>query len=207
MLNAASTTVSGSGTDLVIRWSLSFKDAYSGRWYNVYGSSRDRLGAASGWRSIGRWVVNRPPTTVSLSPNSSSSVAGAWVTFTSAYGDPYGAINLSNAHFVIGSDASGTGGVRMRYDAVGNKLWVMKADRSGWIGGVAPGTAGKISTSYGSLDTGSTTVTRDGTTLRVRWRVSFSSQMKNRSHRQYMSARDRVGAWSPTRTMGSWTVN
>ncbi|MDP9351115.1 MAG: C39 family peptidase [Chloroflexota bacterium] len=207
VLNAASTTVSGSGTDLVIRWSLSFKETYSGRWYNVYGSSRDRLGAASGWRSIGRWVVNRPPTTVSLSPASSSSVAGAWVTFTSAYGDPDGAINLGNAHFVVGSDASGTGGVRMRYDAVGNKLWVMKADRSGWTGGVAPGMVGKISTGYGSLDAGSTTVTRDGTTLRVRWRVSFSSQMKNRSHQQYMLARDRVGTWSPTRTMGTWTVN
>jgi len=206
VLRADRTTVSRSGTDLTVNWSLTYKPSYSGKRYNVYGHAGDALGAPAAWRMTGDWIVNRPPAAVSLSPKSSSSAAGSLVSFAATYADMDGVNTMNRATFIINSVAGGSGGLMVRYDLATNKLWMRKNDLSGWTGGLAPGTAGKLSTAYASLDTGRTSVTREGNSLTVRWAVSLGSGMRNRSLHQYMAARDSVGGTSGNVSVGSWTV-
>lgn len=200
------TTVSRSGRVLTVRWSLAFRPAYSGKRYNVYGYAEDGLGARSGWKTLGAWTVNRRPAAVSVIPKSSSSKVGGWVRFASVYSDADGAGNLASVLFIVNSQPGGSKGVMLRYDALKNRLWMRKADLTGWIGGVAPGTARRFSTRFGSLDTGKVTVSRQGGTLTVRWYVSLWSGMKGRGLHQYMSAQDLAGSRTGNKVMGTWTV-
>jgi hypothetical protein len=200
------TTVSRSGTKLIVGWSIAYKPPFSGRQFNVYAKAEDVFNLRSGWRTVGQWIVDRPPTTVSISPRNSSSTAGATVAFTAAYADPDGAANLASVAYIVNTSSGAAGGLSLRYDADTNKLWLRKADLSGWMGGVAPGSATTLSTEYGSLDVAKTTVTRSGSTLTVRWTVSFTTRMKGLSLNQYMSARDLLGAVTGNVAMGAWTV-
>ncbi len=205
-LRAATTTVSRSGTKLTIKWSLSFRTPYSGRRYNVYSLADDSLGVSSGYKLIGNWTVNRQPVAVSLSPKSSYSAVGGYVLFTSTYADPDGASNLTQAHYMVTDGSSASKAMAVRYDAVTNKLWMRKADLSGWVGGVAPGTATRFGNGYATLDAGKSSVARDGTKLILRWSISFSSGMKGRSLKQYLWATDKVGRHSARLNAGSWSV-
>ncbi len=206
VLDAAKTTITRSGTSLVMKWAVTYKQAYSGKQYNVYSRARDSFNLSSGWRVVGKWTVNQPPKNASISPKSSSSLAGAGLTHTATYTDADGAGNLHTAVYTVDSTASGSQGMVMMYSALNNKVWLRKADGSDWIGGITPGTVRKLSTIYGTLDVSKTTVSKSGTSLTLRWHVTFTSKMKNRTLGQYMSIADLTGGRTPTVLMGSWTV-
>ncbi len=57
ILDVAQTTVSGSGTNLQIRWALRFKPAFIGWQRNEYLKATDKHGASSGWVLVGVWKV------------------------------------------------------------------------------------------------------------------------------------------------------
>lgn len=205
-LYAANTSVTRSGTNMVVKWAIVYKQAYSGKQYNVYARARDVYSLGSGWQVVGKWTVNQPPKVGSVSPKSSSSLAGSWVTHTVTYTDGDGAGNLRDVTYTVNSSADGKNGVTLVYGSVNNRVWLRKPDLSGWLGGVSPGTVKKLSTAYVTLDVSKTTVSRSGNTLTVRWHIAFTSQMKGRSLNQYMAATDRVGGRAPNTLMGTWTV-
>ncbi len=205
-LNALGTKVSRSGSTLTIQWSLSYKPLLSGRTHNVYSQAQDAFALRSGWKRVGRLTVNHPPKVGTVSPKSTSSVAGALVTLITTYTDGDGANSLSRVWFIVNNQPGAYRGMLLRYDVATNRLWMRKADLSGWVGGVAPGSAVKVATGYASLDIGRTSVSRSGTQLTVRWAVSFSSGMKNRTLYQYMAANDVTGAQSGTVNVGTWLV-
>ena len=205
-LNALGTQISGSGDTLTVRWALSYQPLLSGRTYNVYAQAQDAFALQSGWKRVGRLIVNRPPKIGALSPKSMSSAAGALVTFTTTYTDGDGVSNLSRVWYIVNNQPGASRGMLLRYDVGTNRVWMRKADLSGWVGGRTPGSAIKVSTGYGSLDIGRTSVSRSGEQLTVRWAVTFASGMKNRTLYQYMSANDVTGAQTGAVTMGTWRV-
>lgn len=205
-LNALGTKVSRSGSTLTIQWSLTYKPAVSGRTYNVYAQVQDAFALRSGWKRVGRLTVNYPPKVSTVSPKSTSSAAGALVTFTTTYTDGDGANNLSRVWYIVNNQPGAYRGMLLRYDVATNRVWMRKADLSGWVGGVAPGSAVKVATGYASLDIGRTSVSHSGTQLTVRWAVLFSSGMKNRTLYQYMAANDMTAAQSGTVNVGTWLV-
>lgn len=56
-LNCAQTTVSGSGPNLTVNWSITFKDAFSSRANNCYLYVTDNAGKAAGWTQKGSWTI------------------------------------------------------------------------------------------------------------------------------------------------------
>lgn len=205
-LHASATTVSRQTGEMVVRWAVSYRLPYSGKLYGVYSFARDTLGA-NAWSGVGKWVVNRPPRLGTVTPRNSSSPAGSWVTFSSTYYDDDGASNLSQVMFIINSVAGGYHGFHVRYDSATNKIWMRKADLSGWIGGVQPGTKVVLRTGYAALDVGATTLSRSGATLTIRWRVALGTGMRARSLNEYLSAQDKFGARTGLRAVGTWKVN
>lgn len=55
-INAAASSVSGSGTDMVLQLAISFKAGYRGSKY-IYMTVVDTAGASSGWQQRGQWTV------------------------------------------------------------------------------------------------------------------------------------------------------
>lgn len=205
-LVASGTAVSRSGTDLVVRWSFVYKEAYSGKVYNAYLMARDAAGVAAPWTRLGTWTVNRVPIATSVTPRNSSSGAGATTTHAATYTDADGVGTLLAVRYLVNSTATWKNGVSVSYDVRQNRIYMRDA-QGAWIGGVAPGASRKLSTVYGTLDAAKTTVTRNGDTITVRWSLTFASGMRNRTLYQYMYASDLAGGVQGYTRKGSWTVN
>lgn len=205
-LVASGTAVSRSGTDLVVRWSLLYQEAYSGKVYNAYLTARDAAGVAGPWTRLGTWTVNRVPVTTSVSPRNSSSHSGAATTYAATYGDGDGAGNLLAVRYLVNSTATWKNGVSVSYNVRQNRLYMQDAEGH-WIGGVAPGASRKVSTTYGTLDAAKTTVSRSGDTITVQWNLTFASGMRNRTLYQYLYASDLAGGLRGYTAMGSWKVS
>jgi subtilisin family serine protease len=56
-LNCASTTVSGSGNTLTVKWNITFKSTFTGS-KNTYLYVSDDSGASNGWVQKGTWTIN-----------------------------------------------------------------------------------------------------------------------------------------------------
>jgi len=71
---------------------------------------------------------------------------------------------------------------------------------------VAPGTNTVLENSQGRLDCSQTTVTGSGTTLTVKWQVSYKPAYSGRVYSTYLRAKDN-SAWTSWVQKGTWTVN
>jgi beta propeller repeat protein len=194
-LYCTSTTVTGSGNNLTIKWSVSLKSSFWGI-KNVYLLAYDSY-TNSGWQKKGTITVNAPPTVVSLSPSSGTFQANTPYTFSTAYSDLNGYTDLWRMYLVVSSSPTSTTILYAHYLQAENKLYLWDPAR-GHLGGYAPGSNNVIETSYGKLYCAQTTVTGSGNNLTINWRVSFKSTLagtKNVYLRAYDNTRLDGSEW------------
>src|SRR5205823_6346473 len=107
ILNGAGTSVSGSGNNLTINYSISFIASYAGP-MNVYLSAADGdHGWNTGQQQFGTWTVTAPPCTprnfISGSTNPTTVVAGSGYQVSCDYGDAtYAYIRANNCSAFVG---------------------------------------------------------------------------------------------------------
>ncbi|MGA7409643.1 MAG: hypothetical protein WBW33_04100, partial [Bryobacteraceae bacterium] len=174
-LNAGSSSVSKSGTNLTLNVALSFNSAFTGL-KNVYLYAAGASGQNSGWVQKGSWTPNPsagPPVIVSLSPNSG---AGPVATLTAVYSDPNGAGDLSQAMLLLNTSANAAGACEVYYNQQGNQLYLRNDVGTAWLAPtLTPGVAGTVSNSQCTLKAGSSSVSTSGNNLTLNVALTFNS--------------------------------
>lgn len=166
---------------------VKFKDV-AGNWSGVYSDSI---------------ILDRAPTTVSLSPNSGAFKVGTTYTFTAVYSDADGYGDIKSANFIINTSPN-FGAFLAHYRRDQNLLFLYSGTTQ--IGAYTPGSSNVIETPYGKLYCAQTTVSGSGNNLTVKWAVSFKSTVAGTKN-AYLATSDLAGASSGWSQKGTVTIN
>jgi len=204
-LNCEATSVSASGGQLSVSWSLTPSSSLAGS-QGVYVLASDKYGMTSSWQQLGNWQLSQemPPVAVSVSPNPLYSQPGGSMIFSTTCSSTGGPGNLNKVGLSLGALASPSTTLYAQYVAGSNLLYL--ADASGnYQGGIAPGSATGITTSLGTLDCEHTTVTSSGNQVTVTWRVIPSTSFQG-TEGVYLNVVDNFGMTSGWTRLANWTV-
>ncbi|MFH0762755.1 MAG: hypothetical protein V1925_02570, partial [Candidatus Omnitrophota bacterium] len=205
-LNCASTIVSGSGTTLTVKWSVTAKAPFTGT-KNIYLYIKDDAGATTGYKKAGTWAIpNKPPSTGTITPSSAVGQAAVPQLFTATYNDLNGWLNIQHVFLLVNTSASGKNCPYLYYNQNTNKLYLRNDANSTWLGGFAPGTSNTIENSYVKLNCALTTVSGSGTTLTVNWSVSAKPAFTGIKN-TYLYVRDDAGAYTGFKKAGTWNID
>lgn len=154
--------------------------------------------------------VNSNPTVGSLTPSQKTSSAGIGQTFTAVYNDAEGYIDLKSVDFLVSPTGSGANAIWARYVAATNELRLY--DNAGTkllAAKCTPGVAGMLQNTQGKINCGTTTVTRSGKNLTVKWKIIPKAAFAGAAtpKKMKMKATDNSGATSDWRVKGSWLIN
>lgn len=204
-LNYKNTTVSGNGSDLTIKWAITFKPSFTGT-KNIYLLIRDKAGAQSGWRKKATVILpNNLPQVLTLTPSSGSSYSNQPITFTTTYSDPDSWQNIEGVYLLINTSTNGRNCLYVYYNQNTNRLYIRNNNNFFWSGGSAPGSNRIIENSYASLDCCKTTISNSANTLTVNWSVSFKPSFVGEKN-IYLCVKDDANATSGWIEKGTWTV-
>ncbi len=205
-LNCATTTILGSTNTLTVTWSITFKPTYSGKTYYTYLKVVDDAGGYADWTQKGTYTVDRSPQVGTIAPSSGSGQVNVAQVFTTTYSDPDGWQNIQYVRFLVNTSTSGANCFFGYYKQNTNKLYLRDDADSSWLGGYVPGSSNTIENSYTKLKCASTTVSGSGTTLTVKWNVTFKSPFTGTKN-TYLKVVDDVDAYQDWIQKGTWTIN
>jgi len=204
-LNCANTTVTGSGTTLTVKWAVTLKSTFYGS-KRTYLYVKDDSNAYAGWTRKGTWVSNRPPVIGAISPASGSVSPNQQITFTTTFSDPDRYANLQYGLFLMNTSTSQDNCLYAYYNQNTNKFYLANDAGSSWVGGFAPKSANVIENSYVKLDCSKSTVSGSGTTLTVKWAVTFKSTFGGTKN-TYLYIKDDYNAFVDWTKKGTYTIN
>jgi hypothetical protein len=199
IVNAASSSVSGSGNNLTVNVALSFQPAFTGL-KNIYMLAYD--GPPSGWQLKGSWT-SIPTVTMgpaSVTPNSGT---GASQTFSFVYSDPNGYTALSAVQVIVNNVLAWASGCSVTYYPGSKTLFLLNDAGNVWMGPVILGQSGTLQNSQCVVNAAASSASGSGTNLTVNLALLFQpafSGLKN----IYMLAYD--GPPSGWQMKGSWTI-
>jgi hypothetical protein len=201
VLDAATSSASGSGNNLTVRFSVTFKVGFlgsKGTFLLVYGS-----GGNSGWQSAGTWTPTpaAPPAVVSVTPGSGS---GPSVVFTANYSDSLGFQDIAQAVFMVAGNPSGVLGCAAMWDRAQNNFYLANDAATVWIGPVAAGGGGTLRNSQCVLSAATSLGTGSNANLTVQFGLTFLSGITG-AQKVYGLVYGSSGnsGWKQT---GTWTV-
>jgi hypothetical protein len=150
------------------------------------------------------FVVDPPltqPPTLSVSPASGS---GASQTFTLTATEPSGASNVQWLQFILNGLQSGVRACYVHYDVASNEVYLRDDTDPGWVGSKQLGTAGSLTNSQCTLNTGASSFASGGTTVTLNLALTFTTAFAG-SKTIYALADS--GNWnSGWYEAGTWTV-
>jgi len=197
-LHCQQTTVSGSGNNLTVNWSITMKPTMAGKTCGGWTYCRDDQGQTDGFDRFGTYTIgsptpNRPPVNVSLIPTSATIAPNVQRTYTSVHSDPEGYGNLADCMLLINSTLTSVNAAYVMYSRSTNKLYVINDAGTAWTGGVTPGTAATVSNSYVTLHCQQTTVSGSGNNLTVNWSLTMKPTMAGKICGGWTYCRDAEG--------------
>ncbi|MFA6217599.1 MAG: SpvB/TcaC N-terminal domain-containing protein [Candidatus Omnitrophota bacterium] len=204
-LNCASSSRSGSGANLTVKFNVTFKSSYLGKKYNTYLYVKDETGASAGWLMGGTYSVTYSPVAGIITPASGTGAVETTQAFTSAFSDADGYQNIDFVYFLINATTSGLNCPYFYYNQTTNKFYVRNDDDTAWLGGYAPGSSNVIENSYAKLNCASTSITRSGINLAVVWSIAIKKPFTGLMN-TYTYVVDNLGATSGYVKGGTWTI-
>ena len=148
-----------------------------------------------------------PPTLGLLTPANMTSGVGLARKFSAVYNDADGYADLKTVDMRVGP-ADGVIAIWLRYDQAANKVYLFNDDGTKFVGGCTPGTAGKISNTYGTLNCGRTTITRVDTALTVNWGITPMAAIVSKTPWKIsIMAKDNANQTSGWGAKGTWTIH
>ncbi|BCM93139.1 hypothetical protein IAD21_05027 [Abditibacteriota bacterium] len=155
---------------------------------------------------------NVRPTNGTVAPNAAADAPNTARLFTATYSDGNGAADIQLAYLSVGANTRY--GLRVAYNALQNKLYILNDAGTSYVGGVVPGTGSVLSNSQGSLNCAATTVSSAGNTLTIKWSLSAKATLSNspnftgnRGYPLLLSAVDKAGLFSNFEGRGYWTIS
>ena len=202
-IDVGASSVSGAGNNLTVTVALTFKAAFNGA-KNIYMSVANNSGGFSGWQSKGAWTASAslPPTNTSATPSSGS---GSTQAFVFAYADPNGAADINYINMLFQTQIVGEGACWVQYLNATNTVYLVADSGSGYAGSAILGTAGTISNSQCTVNTGTSTLSAAGNNLTFTAAVTFKAAFSGAKN-IYMSVFNNAGATSGWQAKGVWTT-
>lgn len=172
-INGAATTVSASGTDLVLNLNITRQGSYASGARNLYVWITDNDGFGTGWQQAATWTTAgagpQAPTLASASPTSST---GATQIFSITARDADGASDIQRIYFLVNSNTNiPIGGCHGVYDRATNAVFLYN-DSLTAISGLLVGTTASIQNSQCRIDGAGTSVSASGTDLTLNLNIS-----------------------------------
>ena len=198
-INAAASSVSGSGNNLTLNVALTFPQAFGGA-KNIYMDAYD--GADSGWQQKGAWTVpgTGPPAPVSVMPSSGS---GSSQTFAFVSSSPRGYAALSAVQVVINTTQASAGECYFLFYPGSNVFYLVNDTGSGWAGSIALGQSGTLQNSQCSINAAVSSSSGSGNNLTLNVALTFQPSYSGAKN-IYMDVYD--GIDSGWQQKGTWTV-
>ena len=194
-LNCADVTVTKSAADLTVNWSLTVTDPKLAGPNRLFVRARGAAGGDTRYveHPGAAWTVsgNAAPTLVGVAPPTATETAGAFRDFAATYDDPNGAGNLNFLYLSL-NESDPARRLRVVYNVLNNRLYLLADDNVTFLGGFAPGSQNVISNARGSLNCAATNVGQSGTRLVINWNLSTSSALGG-ANTVWLRARDRGG--------------
>ena len=201
-INTATSSASGSGTNLTINVSLTFKPVFAGA-KNIYMGLYNNALATSGWQTKGAWTVagSLPPTNVSVSPASGS---GTTQMFSFVYSDPSGYADINWVNMLFQTQINGQNACWVQYTLASNTIDLV-SDSGGSASYATLGTLGTLSNSQCTLDTGASSVSVSGNNLTITIALTFKAAFAGAKN-IYMGVFNKAIVTSGWQAKGAWTV-
>ena len=183
---------------LTVNFKVTPQPPSSGAPYQATISVMDQMGASNS-KTLGYWIVNRPPSAVSVTPMNSTTSAGTQQTFITVYSDPDGYQNIAAANFYL----SGNGGAHnewLHYLAAPNLFTMMGTNAV-----CSPGQATTLSNGFLTLNCATSTVSGSGAVLTVTFRVTPQAPSSGIMYNIFAAASDQAGAANAI-FAGTWQI-
>jgi len=204
LLNCAATTVSKNGNQLAVTWSITPYESLVGT-QNDYLIASDIHGLSSGWQKLGAWTIAHSlPAVVGLTPGSTTSQVGVQENLTTTFSDTDGNVAFNGAAMVVGPLTGSTNSLAVKYVRSTNLLYLADANNV-LQGGFTPGTDNAITTTQGTLNCKTTTVTQSGNQMVITWAISPSGAVTG-AQPVNLIVSDGYGQNSGWVQAGTWTV-
>jgi probable HAF family extracellular repeat protein len=205
VLNGFGSSVSGSGTTMTMKASITFVPAFSGA-KNVYFIASDQSGLSMpGWVAAGAWTVSPvidPPSVLEVSPSAATGSSQFLTAVFQGGGGSSG--NISWAMALIKSTVTGANACYVQYSAAANLLYLVSDDGTTSTS-LAPGSSGSVENSQCILSGVGTAAMGSGSSLVLTLNLTQKSSFAG-VHNIYLWARDfdqnTSGQW---RAEGTWT--
>jgi hypothetical protein len=107
--------------------------------------------------------------------------------------------------FLINTSTSGANCFYGYYDQNTNKFYLRNDANTGWLGGFAPGANNIIENSYAKLDCTKSTISGSGTTLTVKWAITFKPAFGGQKN-TYLYVKDDANAAAGWTQKGTYTI-
>ncbi|MCW5979222.1 MAG: SBBP repeat-containing protein [Bryobacteraceae bacterium] len=202
ILNAQTSSVSGSGVTLTLNLSITFKPAFLGS-KKAYMYAIDATNLNSGWQQRGTWTVGGwAPEAVSVTPSSGS---GNTRSFRLAYNDNDGFTQLGWNLVLFQTQIVGANSCYVQYKRSDNSLWLRNDADNGWLGPVTAGASGTLENNQCRINAATSAASGSGSTLTVDVDLTFKAAFAGVKN-VYMLTSDTTGLSSGWQTRGTWTV-
>ncbi len=170
----ADTSITTSGTDLTVNWSIKLKTSLTGKSLYSWMYATDSTGAFEGWKKIGTHFTPVAPTCTSISPNTGNVTTGVHQLFAAQYSDANGSADIYKCYLQLSVTSSQANAVLALYDAKLNKIYLKNDANTSWGTGYAPGSGAILENSQCKLYCSETTITNpNANTAQVNWSINL----------------------------------
>ncbi|MDD5449560.1 MAG: SpvB/TcaC N-terminal domain-containing protein [Candidatus Omnitrophica bacterium] len=154
------------------------------------------------------FVFAATPTVGTISPSSGTTTPNIARTFTCTYSDADGWSNIKETYLLISLSFSPlTNCAYLYYNQNTNLLYVRNDQDTAWLGGYAPGSTNTIENSYIKVNCRYSTVFGSGTSLTVKWNITFKPAYSGRTYGEFLKVVDDNGNSTSWVRRGAYTVN
>ncbi|MBL8240042.1 MAG: hypothetical protein JNM66_21655 [Bryobacterales bacterium] len=207
-VNGASSSVTASGTDLVLNLNITRQGAYATGAKTLYFWVVDNANAGTGWIAASTWTLGvaqqQPPTVASVTPSASSTITQ---TFSATTRDPNGFADLSRIYFLLNdSPTIPSGSCHGFYDRATNSIVLYNDALSAVSAPITPGTSGTVQNSQCAINGAASSVTSSGTDLVLNLNITRQGAYATGAKTLYFWVVDNAGAGTGWIAASTWTL-
>lgn len=210
MINgAASTPVSGSGTDLTVTISISLLGSYGMGQQKVFVWVTDSANTGTGWIQTSSWGIPIPPQPPFVVSGIPTSTSGSSQVFTFTVRDPNGYGDISRLYFqVFNSPSVPINSCHGFYDRPSNGFYLYNDPVTALAGPLTPGVAGSLQNSQCVINGAtSTPVFGSGTDLTVTLSISLIGSYASAPQKVFLWVTDTANTGSGWVQTSTWNGN
>ncbi|MCW5978184.1 MAG: hypothetical protein KIT09_08905 [Bryobacteraceae bacterium] len=202
-VNTGSSSVSGSGNNLIVNVSLTFATKFTGQ-KTIYMFASNKDGLSGTLEAKGTWTPfqQQPPAAVSVTP---SAGAGLNQTFQLAYSDPDGFNDIAQAFVLFNTSTAQANACYVRYVRSGNQLYLRDNAGTNWLGPITPGQSATLANAKCTLNANGSSAAGNSQTLGLNVAISFKTAFAGAKN-IYMNVIDNANLTSNWQKRGTYTV-